>query len=183
MTTSERAIADLAALSTTLSRRLIALAATRDALSALTELAVEIVPGAQYAGITRGNVGKFETIAPTDEIVELTDSVQYALNSGPCVDAVLEDRMFRTGDLRIDDRWPDFGHRAHEVTGVLSMLAIRIYLEDDANIIAGLNLYSTQVDAFSESDETLAVLLATHGSARHSPRRPRANGSATSKSR
>ncbi len=161
--TPDRTISDLAALSTNVSRRLVAHGQSRDAFNALTSLAVQLVPGAQYAGITQGNIGKFVTLAPTDDLVVLTDKVQYALSSGPCVDAALEDRVFRTGDLRVDPRWPEFGRRAYEVTGVLSMLAIRLYLEDDAEVIAGLNMYSTEVDAFTESDETLAVLLATHG--------------------
>ena len=68
-------------------------------------------------------------------------------------------------DLRSEPRWPDFGRRAAETTGVLSMLSIRLYFEDPqtAELRAGLNLYASKPHAFEESDETVAVLLGTHG--------------------
>jgi ANTAR domain/GAF domain len=137
----------------------------RDAvLQLVTELAVRQVPGAEYAGITVGREGRrFRTIAPTDDLVHQIDQIQYDLHHGPCVDAILEDTSFVTGDLRTDSRWPDFGPRAVETTGVLSMLSLRLYDENDGGLIAGLNMYSRRPNAFSESSLTVAVLLATHG--------------------
>ena len=43
------------------------------------------------------------------------------------------------------------------------MLSLRLYLETDAGLIAGLNLYSYQREAFDQSSETIALLPATHG--------------------
>jgi hypothetical protein len=57
-----------------------------------------------------------------------------------------------------------FGRRAFEEAGVLSMLSIRLYLEQNADQLVGLNMYSTQPDAFGEDSEISATLLATHGS-------------------
>ena len=145
-----------------ISHRLLTLEALTDAFAALTTLAAQ-VPGAQDAGVTRVRAGRFETPAATGELSVATDAIQYELGSGPCVDAVLEQHTFRTGDLRTDPRWPEFGRRAFESTGVLSMLSVRLYLEDDDDLLVGLNMYSRAEDAFDDDAETEAVLLATHG--------------------
>jgi GAF domain-containing protein len=72
-------------------------------------------------------------------------------------------RRDREGDLRLDSRWPAFGHRAVEQTGIVSMLSLRLYLEDDHGLIAGLNIYSHEPNAFDAASEWMAILLATHG--------------------
>jgi hypothetical protein len=128
----------------------------------LTAAAVRNVPGAQHAGITQGRHGRFTTLAPTDPLVDRTDKIQYELRSGPCVDAIEEDAVFDIADLRTDPRWPEFGRRAADETGVLSMLSFRLFLED-SDVVAGLNMYSLQPDAFDETARTVGLLLATHG--------------------
>lgn len=131
---------------------------------ALVHLALEMVDGAEYAGITIGRAaGDFETVAASSPLVHSCDRIQYELRSGPCVDAVLEDAVFNAADLRVDSRWPEFGRRAAEQTGIISMLAMRFYIESDGELIAGLNLYSRQRSAFDRNSELIAQLLATHG--------------------
>lgn len=132
-----------------------------DVLEALTAVTVEVVPGAGYAAVTRGVKGHFETVAATDQVARDVDAIQYALGTGPCVDAILENSVFRTGDLRVDERWPVFGRRAAETTGILSMLSFRLYMEDD-EMIAALNVYSRELDAFDQSAQTVGMLLASH---------------------
>ncbi len=161
--TSSEPVPELAATYIDISRRLLSLEAVSDAFVALTTLGAQL-PGAQEAGITRVSGGKFATPVATGELSVQTDAIQYELGSGPCVDAVLEHRNFRTGDLRTDPRWPEFGRRAFEATGVLSMLSIRLYLEDNDELLVGLNMYSREPDAFDDDAETLGVLLATYGS-------------------
>lgn len=132
-------------------------------LQKLTQLAVERVPGTEWAGITRLAGGELVTIGATDPAVEQVDQIQYALAAGPCVDAVLEGNFYNAPDLRLDARWPEFGRRAHEATGVVSMLSHRLFVEDIDDQINGLNIYSTQPDAFDGLSRTIAFLLATHG--------------------
>jgi hypothetical protein len=91
------------------------------------------------------------------------DRIQYELDSGPCVDAVKQQTVFKVADLGTDARWPDFGPRAAEETGVQSMLSFRMYLEESPGLLAGLNLYSREPDAFGADDEFLGLLLSTHG--------------------
>jgi ANTAR domain/GAF domain len=133
-------------------------------LSRLTALAARQVPGAEYAGVTFGRAGqRFSTVAATDEVVHRTDEIQYELGSGPCVDALIEKPVYNAADLRTDPRWPEFGRRAVEKAGIVSMLSFRLYHERDGDLVSGLNMYSHRPHAFEESSETIGLLLATHG--------------------
>ena len=144
--------------------RLVGLTEPASVMQSLVDMAVAQIPGAEYAGITVGRTSQsFATVASTDDIVLRTDAIQYELGSGPCVDAILEQTIFNAGDLRSDARWPEFGRRAVEMTGITSMLSMRLYLEADESVIAGMNTYSHKPMAFDEVSETIATLLATHG--------------------
>src|SRR4051795_3565530 len=57
---------------------------------------------------------------------------------------------FITGDLLAERRWPQFSLRAHQETGVTSILSIRLFVQHDT--MGALNLYSTQPDAFDATD-------------------------------
>lgn len=153
-------IEELARTSAEFARQLAKFPNPPEALRALTDVAVEVISGAEYAAITRGVTGHFETVAATDQLARDVDAIQYDLRSGPCVDAILENAVFRTNDLRDDERWPTFGRRAAAI-GILSMLSVRLYLED-TDVIAALNIYSRQADAFDESSQTVGMLLASH---------------------
>jgi GAF domain-containing protein len=129
--------------------------------SAIVQAALRTIPGTEQAGITILRGGKFQTVAPSSELPRRVDAIQYQLSSGPCVDAILQQRIFRTGDLPQDARWPEFGSRAAREEGVFSMLGFRLFQENDATI-GGLNLYSTQRDAFDSSAELTGGIIATH---------------------
>lgn len=154
----------LATLYADIGRQLVAHARVDDALAAVTQVSVARLPSTDWASISRGRHGSFETVACTDPAAAEIDDIQYELCSGPCVDAILQDAVFRTGDLGADPRWPKFGQRAAEA-GVYSMLSYRLFLEDDEDedLIAGLNLYATRKDAFDEDAQTIGTLLAAHG--------------------
>lgn len=152
----------LATLYADIGRELIRPGSRTDALGAVARVASTRIPGVEWASITEGVNGRFSTVAATDERARAADEIQYELGAGPCVDAILADTTFRTGELGQDGRWPEFGRRAREAHGVRSMLSIRLYLEDDPRI-AGLNLYSTGADAFDDEAETVGSLVATHG--------------------
>jgi GAF domain-containing protein len=138
-----------------------------DAYAAVSATAVEMLPAAVEAGITRArNIDgyRFDTLAATSEETRRVDQIQYQLGSGPCVDAATERAVFRTGDLSKDPRWPEFGRRAVAAAGVHSVLSVRLYLEGHADREQGaaLNIYGKQRDAFSDDDQLVATLLASH---------------------
>jgi GAF domain-containing protein len=155
--------AELADVFTDVGRQLAGESDRDSALRTLSEIAVQRVPAADYAGVTAGRGEKMATVAATHDIVMRTDQIQYELRSGPCVDAIVEDTTFNAGDLRSDERWPEFGRLAVEHTGIVSMLSFRLFFETDHGLVAGLNMYSHQPKAFDDTSETMAVLLATHG--------------------
>lgn len=132
-----------------------------DALATITHRALEFIPGAEFAAVSRGRDDRYETVAATGSVPPAVDRIQYELSSGPCVDAIREDAIFRIGDLGQDARWPEFGRRAVAETGIRSMLSVRMFLEDD-DLVAGLNMYATHVDAFPAQAEREALLLSTH---------------------
>lgn len=152
----------LAALHDDIGRQLLTRHNAADMLIALTRTAVGRVPGAEWASVTEGRGGAFRTLAATDPLASIVDEIQYELGTGPCVDAILQETTYRTADLVTDPRWPEFGRRATAATPVRSMLSFRLFLED-GEVIAGLNLYSTRVDAFDAEAEVIGTLVATHG--------------------
>jgi hypothetical protein len=161
---TEFSLSELSGVFSEIGAQLVAQDHPEGVLQLLTEQAVHRVPGAEYAGITLGREGQqFATVAATDEVVQRTDAIQYELGTGPCIDAVLEQGTFKAADLRSDPRWPEFGRRAIELTGIRSMLSMRLFLEADRGLIAGMNIYSRAPKAFDETSETIALLLATHG--------------------
>ncbi len=136
-----------------------------EVLADLAEASLRLVPHAEHASTSRRDRQGFVTVGATSDVPPRVDRIQYELGHGPCVDAVLEDSMFNTGDLRVDPRWPEFGRRTAEETGILSMLSFRLFFEDagSAELLAGLNLYASKPQAFDEVDQTVLGLVATHG--------------------
>ena len=138
--------------------------------AAITAVALAMVPGVEQASITeRRAVGVqtigFRTIGATGDVATRGDDIQYELNSGPCVDAILNATVLRTGDVANDARWPEFGPRVQAETGTTSMLSFRLFYETDSDRerLTGLNLYSTRANAFDDSAQAIATVLATHG--------------------
>ena len=102
----------------------------------------------------------------------IVDAIQAEVGEGPCVDAVREPEVFVTGDLT-SERWPQFSRRAHDETGVMSILSIRLFVERDT--MGALNLYSRAADAFDASDVALAAVFATHAAMAMTAARREAN--------
>lgn len=160
---SSESVAELAGLFSDLGRDLLSERGLDGTLGLICARSAQLVPGAQDAAISRGRQGRFETVGSTSELPPQVDQIQYDLRSGPCVDAAVHEEIYRTGELATDQRWPEFGRRASAEHGIRSMLSVRLFLEDDETV-AALNLYSRMPDAFDESDQTVALLLATHAS-------------------
>lgn len=129
---------------------------------AVVRVAVERVPGTEWASISQGRNGSFVTAASSDDRALALDLIQYELGSGPCVDALLRDVVFWTDDLSVDGRWPRFARRAVDEHGVRSMLSYRLFVEND-QVVAGLNMYSTRPAAFDREAHVIGTVVATHG--------------------
>lgn len=133
-------------------------------LDRLVRAAAERVPGARWASVSMLGQGRFSTVASTADQAERADLLQYEIGSGPCVDAVLDDSVYLTGDVSAaESRWSEWGRRASAEVGVNSVLSQRLHLHDQDDVVAGLNIYSDAHHAFGRASLGLGLILATHG--------------------
>jgi len=135
-----------------------------DPLDLLVTVAVERVRGARWASVSMLRAEHFTTAASTADEAARADALQYEIGSGPCVDAVLDDSVFVTGDVGSDGRWGEWGRRAAAEVGVRSVFSQRLHHHDSgAGVVAGLNVYSDVPDAFDRDAVGVGLVLATHG--------------------
>ena len=87
-------------------------------LQRLVSVAVERVPGTRWASVSLLRAGHFTTPAATDDVADRADALQYAIGSGPCVDAALDDSVYVTGDVSAGDRWATWGEPGRGASSV-----------------------------------------------------------------
>lgn len=131
-------------------------------MTAIAGLVVERIPNTMWASITVLRDGSFSTIAATDPQADAADAIQYELGSGPCIDAAVDDAIYKPDDIRNDPRWPEFGRRVAEELGVESMLCYRLAVGVD-DVVASMNVYSDRKAAFDDTAVSAGLLLAAHG--------------------
>jgi len=127
----------------------------------LLDATVDLVPGAHWASVTMVRTKALRTLCSSHPDAERADAIQYGLGTGPCVDAALDDSVYVTGAVQDDPRWPEYGRRVHEEVGVCSVMAHRLTLLDDSDVVAALNVYSRDADAFDHDAVRQGTLLAT----------------------
>lgn len=132
-----------------------------DTMDLAVKLAVDVVPGAEDAGISLVRARHVvETPAYTSERGLEVDRIQYELGEGPCLSAIWGDEVVSSRDLAEETRWPGFGRRAAEETGIRSMLCLRMFTSD--NLMGSLNFYSGRPNAFDGDDVDAGVAFAAH---------------------
>lgn len=128
-------------------------------LRRITDASVIEVDGADHAGISLIEGKLVRTEAATGDVMSSLDQLQYQLQQGPCLSSLREQITVRSDDLRHEDRWPKFAAAAIE-HGVHSMLAVQLFVDGDN--LGALNLYANNPNAFTDHDESTAMLLAAH---------------------
>lgn len=117
-------------------------------LRQISQTAVELVPGADYASVTvLFSDGRLETSAETDPAVLPLDKAQYELQEGPCYDAATESAHVIASDLEHDDRFPEYGPVA-VAAGIRAQAGVRLF--DTPRSQGALNLYSHTPGAFAD---------------------------------
>ena len=153
---------ELALAVTELSSVLLADEGLESTLDRVARLAVRTMPGCTAAGVTLvGDDGRPETAAATHDIVLDVDRRQYDVGDGPCLDALRNLRINRSGPDETARRWPGFAAQADEL-GLRSFLAAPLIAGSRA--IGSLNLYSVDPDGFEELDEALIGLFSGQAS-------------------
>jgi hypothetical protein len=97
---------DLAVRMAELARAMAAPRTLEQILDDVTAAAVQLIPGADAAGVLlvkRG--GDFESLSDTDGLVAQLDKLQQVFREGPCAEAALEETVVRSDDLRGESRW------------------------------------------------------------------------------
>lgn len=132
----------------------------RTALNRIVHLAVEVLDGCEFASVWLVERNKITSPGASSDVPRKVDEIQAETGEGPCMDAMREHEVFHTGDLSVEERWPNFSSRAHDEFEIRSVLSIRLFLEADT--LGALNLYSTTQDAFDDTDLALGSVFAAH---------------------
>ena len=137
--------------------------ADQSPLHGLVAVALDRVPGATWVSVSVLRSEHFITAAATAEQAVRADALQYELGEGPCVEAVLKDSLYVTGQVTSDPRWDQWGERVSSEVGVNSVLSQRLLLQNQNGVVAGLNIYSDSPNTFDRAAVGIALILATHG--------------------
>jgi hypothetical protein len=131
-------------------------------LSTVTAAAVELIPGADTAGVLWLRKGGFESMADVTDLPKKLDQLQHDWQEGPCYQAALEDTVVRTDDFRVEERWPRYAPAAVEL-GVFSGLSFKLFTAKGA--AGALNLFSFKPQVWDAEAETIGAVLAAHAAA------------------
>ncbi|AZI57208.1 ANTAR domain-containing protein [Nakamurella antarctica] len=129
----------------------------RDLLVQVATFAVRVIPGADGAGLTLSEAGLPDVIIKTTDFVEPIDTIQYGLGQGPCISAAAANTVMRSGSLRTDVRWPEFGPQAAAL-GVHSVLSLPLIT--DGKSLGAMNVYAHAPDSFDARAEMLGMSFA-----------------------
>jgi anti-anti-sigma factor len=136
-------------------------------LARVTEMALDLVAGADLASVTlRSPDGVFHTPVATDEVAEELDRLQYAFGEGPCVDAarLTGPSVAVSEDLAADESWPRFGPAA-AAHGMRSVVSTALLPDVPPPRLSGaLNLYSRRPHGIAGPGRDIALILASHAS-------------------
>jgi len=117
---------------------------------------------ADAVGVTeREGPHRFVTLGATETRVEDVDHLQYDLDEGPCVEAVYENGLLHSQDLRIDPRWPRWGPQAAD-KGIGAVISVHLFTRGPA--MGALNLYRNEPQVMNSQDLDIARVLAAHAS-------------------
>jgi hypothetical protein len=132
-----------------------------DTMDLAVRLAIDVVTGAEDAGIALVHRGSIvETPAWTGERALEVDRIQQELGNGPCLSAIRDEEVISCPDLASETRWGAWGPRTAEEVGVGSMLCFRMFTQKER--LGALSLYATRPHAFTGADVESGLSFAAH---------------------
>jgi GAF domain-containing protein len=141
------------------SRELHAEPDTQETLERSVLLATDLIPNCDHAGISMVHRNRtIDTPAASDQMARRGDELQYALDEGPCLDAIWHYDTVISANLAEEDRWTRWAPRVAAELNVRSMLCLRLFTSTE--LVGALNLYSKEIDAFDEDDAYTGTYLA-----------------------
>ncbi len=133
-----------------------------DILERVATYAAHAIPGADGAGITLLDAGRpdnrLQASAASDPFVTQIDQIQHRrVNEGPCITATRERHTVRSGSLREDTKWPQFGPRIAR-SGIQSAMSLPLLIP--GQVIGAISVYARAEDAFDDHAQELGELFA-----------------------
>lgn len=121
---------------------------TLDELLAVAVIAAPDVSALTVTAIT--DDGALTSAASTDEHAQAVDELEYAIEEGPCIEALATGEEQLVRDTRTDPRWPRFNERAgQEGFGSVAGLPLRA---TDGATVGALNVFSEHIDGLRDAD-------------------------------
>ena len=138
-----------------MARTLSAEATVRETLQRIVDFAAENVAGCDGAGILLIHDGRIVTGAWSNEVVREVEELEHQLGEGPCIDAIWQQPVFESADLREQrSQWPHFVPRAL-AAGIESMLGFRLFAAAAAMALVGAQVHERDLETIAGLNEAL----------------------------
>lgn len=129
-------------------------------LQRITDLCVELIPGATAAAVTIAGGDRPYTFAASDPRIDQLHQIQFESGHGPAVETLSFNEPRHARDVAQERRWTAFCRAAADA-GFGSCLALPLHSSrQPAGAIA---IYSEHPDAFGEAAHDIALLFAAQG--------------------
>ena len=116
-----------------------------EVLGDITAISRRAMPGSEAVSITLIRGDKPFTAGHDGQMAVDADELQYQRGYGPCMDAGRSGQVFLIGDMRTEQRWPDYAQHAAG-QGVGSSLSVPLPFQTAT--IGALNNYASSPHAF-----------------------------------
>lgn len=130
--------------------------------SRIVDLGIRCMPRAQHVAITAHVDGRLRDVAASSEVPARIDRIRAETGEGPAFDLVETNDLVLTDDLMDEPRWPAFGRRTVEETGIRSIVAYRLHLSSRHR--AALCCYSDWPFAFDQLAISTGAIFAAYTS-------------------
>lgn len=150
-------VVETAALLREITAGLIGSAGLDDALRRLAETLGQALPGVRRSSVTLLRAGEPASVAASDPATLDLDDLRSGAE-GPALTAIRTRDLVLAGDLRSDDRWPDWTRRAL-AAGIGGVVAAPVDVDDQ--VIGAISLYAEQ-PATLAAHQLTAMLAAEH---------------------
>ncbi len=128
-----------------------------DTLHRIVGLAVETIPGCDYAGVSivEGR-RRVRTPVSTHEVARASDALQHRLREGPSLDSIWENDYVDLPDVARDGQWPRYAEEASKLS-IGSLLTFRLFTTSET--LGALSLYAQATHAFEPQDHDVGVIF------------------------
>ncbi|HEX8498658.1 MAG TPA: GAF and ANTAR domain-containing protein [Actinomycetales bacterium] len=134
----------------------------RSIMQAVTEAAVDLIPGCDHATIAMLVKGQFTTAAASDDIARQVDGLEREVGDGPCVDAIIGESYQADSDIREQCQWPQLAEKVIAQTPVRGMVGYRLVVDGQKQ--GALNVFSDTPGALTDESADVGAVLAAFAS-------------------